>query len=341
MNTEYIKQVVTGYKPQVKEAYEIMNSVFSGVVSPALLASLLTAMKMRGETAEEIAGFALAMRENARQFIYTGSSPIDLCGTGGDNSSTINISTIAAFIIAGTGHKVAKHGNRAITGKCGSADLLEVLGCKLSMTDEQITAALDKANFAFFFAPEFHPAMKHAAPVRKELGFRTAFNLLGPLTNPAGVKAQIVGTFNNQAAELLAQASAKLSYEKIAVYCSENKFDEFFPDRPALVYSISHGNISVKEWTFADVKKFNLNNPQGIVAESAEESKRAFLEILDEGKESYSFSTVLLNAAFALYGTGKSSSLKDAIDLCHYTVKSGAAIKAFNDYKKITLGELQ
>lgn len=340
MSTKYIQQLVSGHKPQISEAYEIMNSVFTGTVSPSLLASLLTAMKMRGETPEEIAGFALAMRANAKEFSYADSSaPIDLCGTGGDNSSTINISTIASFIAAGAGQKVAKHGNRAITGKCGSADLLEALGCKLSLSENQLTEALNKANFAFFFAPDFHPAMKHATPVRKELGFRTVFNLLGPLTNPAVVQSQIVGTFNNNTAFLLSRAATHLNYRKISIYCSADSFDELFPDKPACVYTVTGNQESTFEWSFEGLTKFNLSNAEGIIAHTAEESKRAFLEILDEGKESYSFSTAVLNAAFALYSSGYSKTFGEAIEACHYSVKSGAAIHSFNEYRKITLQE--
>ncbi|QOJ28724.1 MAG: anthranilate phosphoribosyltransferase [Ignavibacteriales bacterium] len=335
MTSMYLKQLIEGHRPEMKEAYEIMNSVLSGAVSASLLSSLLTAMRMRGETPEEIAGFALAMRSNSRQFTYSGGPLVDLCGTGGDNSSTVNISTIASFIVAGTGIKVAKHGNRAVSGKCGSADILEELGCSIDLDDEQITECLNKSGFAFFFAPNFHTAMKHAAPVRRELGFRTVFNMLGPLTNPAGVKRQMTGTFTDEAARSLARAAALLDYEKIALLCTENSVDELLPGKEALVITVEGKKIREQIIT-PDYPSLSKKNPEGLYAATKEESKRAFLEVIDEAKESYTFSAAVINAAMTLTTARDSGSMDQAIEECIYALRSGDAYRAFQNYLKLS-----
>lgn len=333
MTSMYLKQLIDGHRPSLQEAYEIMNSVLSGAVTPSLLSSLLTAMRMRGETPEEIAGFALAMRNNSREFTYSGGPLVDLCGTGGDNSSTVNISTIASFIVAGAGVKVAKHGNRAVSGRCGSADVLEELGCSITLDDGQITECLNKSGFAFFFAPQFHPAMKHAAPVRKELGFRTVFNMLGPLTNPASVKRQMTGTFSDDAARSLAQAAALLDYEKITLLCTENSVDELLPGKEALVITVERKQIRERVIT-PDYASLSKNNPEGLYASTKEESRRAFLEVIDEAKESYTFSAVVLNAAMTLTTACENKNFVTAIEECIYAVRSGAAFRSFENYRK-------
>lgn len=333
MTSMYLKQLIDGHRPEMNEAYEIMNSVLSGVVSPSLLSSLLTAMRMRGETPEEIAGFALAMRNNSRRFTYSGDQLVDLCGTGGDNSSTVNISTIAAFIVAGTGAKVAKHGNRAVSGKCGSADVLEELGCSIDLDDDKITKCLDKSGFAFFFAPHFHPAMKHAAPVRRELGFRTVFNMLGPLTNPASVKRQMTGTFSDDAARSLAKAAALLDYEKITLLCTENSIDELLPGRDALIITVEGKKIAERAVT-PDYPSLSKNNPDGLYASTKDESKRAFLEVIDEAKESYTFSAAVLNAAMTLITAHENKKFETAIEECIYSIRSGAAYRSFENYRQ-------
>lgn len=333
MTSMYLKQLIDGHRPEMHEAYEIMNSVLSGAVTPSLLSSLLTAMRMRGETPQEIAGFAMAMRQNSRQFTYSGGPLVDLCGTGGDNSSTVNISTIASFIVAGTGAKVAKHGNRAVSGKCGSADLLEELGCSIDLTDEQITECLNQSGFAFFFAPHFHPAMKHAAPVRRELGFRTVFNMLGPLTNPASVKRQMTGAFSDEAARALAKAAALLDYEKITLLCTGNSVDELLPGKEALVITVEANKVSEKVFT-PDYPSLSKKNPEGLYASTKEESKRAFLEVIDQAKESYTFSAAVLNAAMTLITALDNKKMESAIEECIYSVRSGAAYRSFENFRK-------
>ena len=186
----YIEKVIDKENLTIKEAYDAMDKIMSGEVNPSQLAGFLIALKSKGETAEEIGGFANAMRNKSIKLDVEGENIIDVCGTGGDYSGTFNISTTTAFIVAGAGIKVAKHGNRSISSNSGSADVLSELGININLNAEQSQRALTKVGISFLFAPNFHPAMKYAAPVRKELGIKTVFNLLGPLTNPANTKKQ-------------------------------------------------------------------------------------------------------------------------------------------------------
>ncbi len=226
-----LDKLVTGTGLSLEEARQVMNEIMKGNVNHSLLAGLLIALKVKGESAEEVAGFTIAMRERGIKLNYPDDNVIDVCGTGGDNSGTFNISTAAAFVAAGAGVKVAKHGNRSISSNCGSADVLSELGVNINLTAEKSIEALNKIGITFLFAPQYHPAMKYAAQVRKELGTKTIFNLLGPLTNPAGVKKQIIGTYNNNASELYSQAAQYLDFEKVCFLCAGNKYDEIILDQ--------------------------------------------------------------------------------------------------------------
>ena len=197
MIKEAISRVVEGQSLGFDEAKGVMAEIMTGECTPAQISAYITALRMKGETDEEIAGSALAMREKAIK-IEAGEDVIDTCGTGGDRLHTFNISTVSAFVVAGAGLPVAKHGNRSVSSKCGSADLLEGLGVKIELTKEQMEACLSEIGFVFLFAPLLHPAMKHAIGPRKEIGIRTIFNILGPLTNPAGAKYQLLGVYDEK-----------------------------------------------------------------------------------------------------------------------------------------------
>jgi len=226
MFKEILNKIVTGENLNEKEAYETMNEIMQGITTPAQIASFLTALRVKGETVEEITGCARAMRENAVSLKETYPLAVDTCGTGGDTKGTFNISTVAAFVAAGTGIMVAKHGNRGVSSKSGSADVLEALGINIILTPSQVEECLQKLGIAFFFAPVFHPAMKHAIGPRREIGFRTIFNLLGPLTNPAGVKRQIVGVYDPDITELIAGVLKRLGAQNAMVVCGEGGIDE-------------------------------------------------------------------------------------------------------------------
>ncbi|MDD4363686.1 MAG: anthranilate phosphoribosyltransferase, partial [Atribacterota bacterium] len=209
-----------------KEANQLMNEIMQGELTSAQIASFLTALRIKGETIEEIIGCALAMRENAVRIKKEFPFAIDTCGTGGDEKGTFNISTVTAFVVAGAGLKVAKHGNRSVSSKSGSADVLEALGININLTPLQVEECLEKIGIAFFFAPIFHPATKFAVTPRKEIGFRTIFNLLGPLTNPAGVKHQVLGVYNPALTEEIAHTLKALGVQEAMVVCSEKGMDE-------------------------------------------------------------------------------------------------------------------
>src|SRR5690349_1130484 len=208
--------IVEGRSLSLDEARLAMGAVMDGEATPAQLAALLVALRMRGETVEELAGFASAMRERVLR-VEAPEGTIDVVGTGGDGSNTFNISTAAALVVASTGVPVAKHGNRAITSKSGSADVLDALGVRIDHTAESAAAALRTDGFAFLFAPAFHPAMKHAGPTRREIGVRTAFNLLGPLTNPAGARRALIGVGDPAAAGRIAEVAALLGTDRTMV----------------------------------------------------------------------------------------------------------------------------
>ena len=224
-----------------------MNEIMSGNVNNSLLAGILTSMRLKGVTSKEIAGFVKVMQEKSLKFNGDNSDAIDVCGTGGDNSGTFNISTAVAFVVAGAGIKVAKHGNRAISSKSGSADVLRELGVNITLPLEISEKALDEIGITFLFAPQYHPAMKNAATVRKELAIRTIFNMLGPLTNPAGVNKQMVGAFSNDAAKLMAHASIHLNFERVCFLCCDDKYDEILLNGTTELFEYN-GNSTIKNY---------------------------------------------------------------------------------------------
>lgn len=236
---ELLEKIIEKNDLSFYEAYTAMYSIMSGKENNSQIASLLTALKMKGETSEEVAGFVKAMREKVIKIECSDDQTIDVCGTGGDGSGSFNISTAVAFVVAGAGIPVAKHGNRSISSKSGSSDVLHELGVDVNLTPEHSQWALDKIGIAFLFAPLYHPAMKHVAPIRNELKFRSIFNILGPLTNPAGVKRQLIGTFNDKVAALMAEALKHLEMNNVAFVCTNNSFDEI---------SLSH-NSKVIDYT--------------------------------------------------------------------------------------------
>ena len=224
MIKSYLNKIVEKENLSLAESYDAMLRIMSGDVSNILLSAFLIALKSKGETADEVAGFVRAMRDKSLKINV--DDAIDVCGTGGDSSNTFNISTAVAFVVAGAGIKVAKHGNRSVSSNSGSADVLKELGVNIEMNPQNAENTLSKIGITFLFAPLYHPAMKYAAETRKELGTRTVFNIIGPLTNPASVKRQLVGTFNNTTAKLLCDASENLEYDRIKIICNANRFDE-------------------------------------------------------------------------------------------------------------------
>ena len=312
------------------EAYSLMSKIMCGELNNSQIAASLIALKIKGEKPDEVAGFANAMRDKSEKVLTNGFSPIDVCGTGGDNSGTFNISTAASFVVAASGIHVAKHGNRSISSKSGSADVLKELGVNIKLTKEQSAEVLKIAGITFLFAPLYHPAMKHAAPVRKELGMKTVFNILGPLTNPAGTKKQVIGTFSNQTAKLMADAAGKLEMERVCFVCTDDKYDEITLTGKTKVFEYSKNDklneFEISAATF-ELEEITLDEIKG---DSAKTNAKIILDVFN-GNESPALYVTAANAALGIYASGVSNDLKESFHIAIDAIKSGRAMNKLNE----------
>lgn len=306
-------------------AQEAMEIILSGRATTPQIAAFLVALRMKGETACELLGFARAMRAMASPVPYEFDARplLDTCGTGGDAQGTFNISTLAALVVAGAGVRVAKHGNRSISGHCGSADVLERLGVRIALDPAQVARAIREVGIGFLFAPAFHPAMKHAQPARLELKMRTVFNLLGPLTNPAGATAQLVGAPTPEAAALIAGALAALGLARGFVVHGSDGLDEITITGPTLALEINAGTVIQRTLTPADfgVETAPLAELKG---GDAEENCEIALAIL-AGARGPKRDVVLVNSAAALVAAGQAATLLEGMALAAESIDSGAA----------------
>jgi len=305
-----------------REAAFAMQEIMEGKVNNPQIAAFLTALKAKGETVSELAAFARAMRERTLKVKCNGAHLVDTCGTGGDASGTFNISTCAAFVAAGSGATVAKHGNRAASGKSGSADVLEALGIDINADAKKAKAQLEKIGIAFMFAPIYHPAMKHVAQVRKELGFRTVFNMLGPLTNPAGVKKQVIGVPSRQLAKKLAGVARRLGAQKAIFVASD--IDEISVSATTHVYEATKSGIktySIKPEDFG-MKRSVLGK---IKVDGSNASAKLIIEVL-RGTKGPARDVVLLNAAAAIYASGLAKNMLEGAVLAKKSIDSGSAL---------------
>jgi len=309
----------------------------SGEVDNSNLAGFLIALKSKGESPEEVAGFVKAMRDNCIKVKSPEGIVIDVCGTGGDNSGTFNISTAVSFVVAGAEIKVAKHGNRSISSKCGSADVLTQLGVNINLTKEQSEEVLERVGITFLFAPLYHPAMKHAAQVRKELGIKTVFSMLGPLTNPAGVKRQIIGTFSIKAAETMSAAAKYLEHEKVCFICSSDKFDEIHLGDETSVFEFNGNHDTVKYSLNNEVFGYLKTNYEDIKGDSAERNAEIILDILEKKTKNPAYYTVAANAALALYVAGYSDDLRKCTNAAEESILSGAAYAKLKELKEFSI----
>jgi anthranilate phosphoribosyltransferase len=299
--------------------------MMSGEVTPSQIGALLMGLRMRGETVDEITGAVTAMRAK----MLTVDAPVDavdVVGTGGDASGSYNISTCAAFIVAGAGTPVAKHGNRALSSRSGAADVLTALGVKIDIPPETISACIRNAGIGFMFAPSHHPAMKHVGPTRVELGTRTIFNLLGPLSNPAGVKRQMVGVFSRQWVEPLAHVLKNLGSLQAWVVHGSDGLDEITTSGPTAVAALQNGAVTTFEITPEDVGLARVK-PEALKGGDAEANAAALKAVLKGEKGAYR-DIAVLNAAAALVVAGKAATLADGVKLAAHTVDSGAAMAA-------------
>jgi anthranilate phosphoribosyltransferase len=317
-----IAKVATGTSLTRAEAASAFDRMMSGEATPSQMGGLLMGLRVRGETVDEITGAVTTMRAKMLG-VKAPPDAVDVVGTGGDASGSFNISTCAAFIVAGAGVPVAKHGNRALSSKSGAADVLGALGVKLDLTAEQVAKCIAEAGIGFMFAPAHHPAMKNVGPTRVELGTRTIFNLLGPLSNPAGVKRQMIGAFSRQWIEPMAQVLKNLGSESIWVVHGSDGLDEITTTGATSVAALENGNIRTFEITPEDAG-LPRAKPEALRGGDAERNAKALLDVL-KGKPGPFRDVAILNAAAALVVAGKAKDLKEGAVLAAKSIDSGEA----------------
>jgi anthranilate phosphoribosyltransferase len=318
-----ISELMDGRDLSQDDARDVMNSIMAGEATPAQIGAFLVALRIKGETADEIAGCAEAMREHVLVVRPARTDLVDTAGTGGDGARTFNISTAAALVAAAAGAGVAKHGNRAVSSSSGSADVLEALGFNLELPPETIARSIDELGFGFLFAPTHHPAMRHAAPVRRDLATRTVFNVLGPLTNPAGARAQVVGVYAPELVPTIADVLARLGAERAFVVHGAAGVDELSPAGPNLVCEVANGQVRRREIDPLDLGIERCAPEElggGDPADNAETIRRIF-----SGAEGGKRDAVLLNAAGAIAAGGLARDLGEGVGLAREAIDSGAA----------------
>lgn len=334
MIKEAIAKVVTGTSLTEAEAETVMREIMQGEATDAQIAAYITSLRMKGETVEEITGSARVMREKAVRIRLDAPYQVDTCGTGGDMSNTFNISTTVAFVVAGAGVAVAKHGNRSVSSKSGSADVLQALGINIEIPSHRVEECLNEVGIAFLFAPMMHQAMKFAIGPRREIGIRTIFNVLGPLTNPAGVKSQIMGVYSADLTGLLARALGKLGTTRAFVVHGMDGLDEITITERTKVSEFKDGNVN--EY-YVHPSDFDLptGKAEDLKGGDAKENAAITLEVL-KGQQGPRRDIVLLNAAAGLMAAGKAKDFRDGIGLAGDAIDSGAALKKLEELKKFT-----
>ncbi|MBE3589845.1 MAG: anthranilate phosphoribosyltransferase [Firmicutes bacterium] len=330
----YLRKVVAGEDLNELEAETAMTAIMAGQVGEVLIAAYLTALHVKGESVAEIVGSARAMRRAATRVGTRHPLVVDTCGTGGDGRGTFNISTTAAFVVAAAGLPVAKHGNRSVSSRAGSADVLEALGARLDLDAERVGSCLDTLGIGFLFAPRLHSAMKHAAPVRRALGFRTIFNILGPLTNPAGAAAQVVGVYDARLVPLVADVLNGLGTRRALVVHSDDGLDEISISAPTLVCEADGAEVRSYRLRPED---FGLRRaPLSAIAGGDAADNAAIAREVLSGKAGPARDVVLLNAGAALYAGGRAASIADGVRLAAEAIDSGAARRMLERFVAFT-----
>ena len=326
--TTAIDRVAAGEDLPADEAALVLREIMEGGASEAETAGFLMALRTKGETVQEIAGLAATMRALALP-VDAGGDLVDTAGTGGGRP-TFNVSTTAAFVAAGAGCRVAKHGNRSATSQCGSADVLEALGARIDLEPDEVARCIEQVGFGFMFAPKHHSAMRYVVPVRKALGVRTVFNLLGPLTNPAGARRQVIGVSDPSKLETIAGALAELGTDRALVVSSADGLDEFSVSGATRVVELREGGLSARDVTPDEVGIEPA--PDGAVgAGSPEENARVLRGVLT-GEPGTERSLALLNAAAAIYVDGRAESLREGVEQAEQSIDSGAASSKLDRY---------
>ncbi|HEX3033471.1 MAG TPA: anthranilate phosphoribosyltransferase, partial [Bacillota bacterium] len=321
---EALAKVSQGYNLTQEEAAAAMEEIMTGQATNAQIAALIMGLGMKGETAEEIAGCALVMREKATPVLTRHPHVVDTCGTGGDGAMTFNISTTVAFVLAGAGIPVAKHGNRSVSSRSGSADVLEALGVNLAISPEQVGASLDQLGIGFLFAPALHGAMKYAAGPRKELGIRTIFNILGPLTYPAKAQGQVLGVFNPVLTETMAEVLLRMGTREAFVLHGYQGLDEISLSGPSKVTRLHEGRLETFALNPEEYGLLKVDN-SALVGGSAEQNAAITLKIL-QGEQGPHRDVVLINAALGIMAGQGAEDIREGLTLAAKSIDSGAAL---------------
>lgn len=335
---EVIQTVVDGQELNRAEASAAMNAIMTGQVTDAQIGALVTGLRMKGETVDEIAGFAQTMRDHALTVdVDSDHLPLlDTCGTGGDHSNSFNISTTATFVIAAAGVRIAKHGNRAASSRCGSADLLEALGVAVELTPEQVVQSVEQVGIGFMYAPAFHPAMRFVGPARKQMGIRTIFNVLGPLTNPAGAKHQLIGVGHPDIAGKLASVLARLDSQHAVLVHSEEGMDEVGVQGSTQIteYDARTGAIRTYSVTPED---FGLERgkPGDLAGGDAAENMKITLSVLN-GEQGPRKTVTVMNAGAGIYAANAAESFEDGVRMASEAIESGRALSKMEELVRVT-----
>ena len=340
MNTQYfLNKLIQKQDLTTNESQLLLTEMMRGNFNQIQTSSILTALAMKCETVDEIVGFIKTLRE---QMVHVhADDAIDVCGTGGDSKGTFNISTAVAFVVSGAGVKVAKHGNRAASSHCGSADVLEQLGVNINISTQQAETILQRVGMVFLFAPLFHPAMKQVSSVRKELQIRTVFNFLGPFANPFGVRRQLIGVPNMSISEKLAQVARQLDYEHLLIVTSEDGMDEISISRKTYAYEIKHDTVSrfiidPKDYYVGNGFKPFLNSTENPLQGGNAKTNAAIIKNIVSEKKGPQRDMVVFNSAFALYVSGKINNIHEGITLAENSIDSGAAKNVLENLVKET-----
>jgi anthranilate phosphoribosyltransferase len=331
---EAIKKAIVKENLNKDDAYKVALEIMSGEATDAQIASLLTALRMKGETVDEITGFVKAMRDKVTKINAPEEYLIDTCGTGGDGSGTFNISTISAIVAAGASCNVAKHGNRSVSSNCGSADLLKELGVNIENPPEKVEKCIEKAGVGFLFAPLLHPAMKYAIGPRREMSVRTIFNILGPLTNPASAKRQLLGVYEKELTTQIANVLGNLDSIHCMIVHGEDGLDEITTTGKTFVSELKDGKVN--EYTISPedfgIKK---STPEEIKGGSPEQNVKITLDIL-KGEKGTKRDITVLNSGAAIYVAGRAESLPDGIQKAKKSIDSGEALKRLEILREIS-----
>jgi anthranilate phosphoribosyltransferase len=325
-----LQTVINGGTLTAELAEAAMGQIMAGEATHAQIAGFLTALRMRGETVEEITGFARAMRRFSTKVESSLGGLVDTCGTGGDGAETFNISTTASFVAAAAGVPIAKHGNRAVSSKSGSADVLQALGVEIALTQEQAAYCLEQVGIAFLFAQSYHPAMKHAIAPRRELGFRTVFNVLGPLTNPAGAKRQVIGTFHPDLCDKMGQVLADLGTEHALIVHGHDGLDEITVTGPTKIAEVRGGRVERVYTLTPEEVGLRRHASEALKGGDAVLNAEIAKDVL-QGAPGAARDIVVINAAATIYVAGLAASIQEGVQLAQEALDSGQALAVLND----------